>query len=713
MTDTPLHPKVTPQHLERRAVVYLRQSSGRQVRQNLESQRLQYALADRARELGWQQVETIDSDLGASASVGAAQRVGFDRLMGLVALGEVGLVLSRELSRLSRTDKDFCHLLEVCQLFDTLIGDEQQIYDVSLLDDQLVLGIKGTLSVVELKVLKMRMLAGQEEKARRGELVRLLPAGYARDTAGQVVKDPDVRAQEAMALVFAKFRDTWSMRQTFKWFHSQEIELPVYKSRGRRRGIVWQLPTLSFIGNVLRNPFYAGAYYYGRRPTETVLLDGKLVKRTGRVRRPEECRVFIRDHHEGYIDWHTYEENQRMIRRNALNLERDESVAAVRSGQGLLVGLLRCGRCGRKLHVRYWGRRGTAGRYTCKGDYAAGGKYCLAFGGATVDRRFGEEVLRVISPLGMEASLKAIDELSTSDDARRQALERQVEQLDYEAQRAFEQYNEVDPRNRLVAAELERRWNEKLEEVEKARAAVAELARQVRPLSAEDRDTLLALGEHFAAVWSSDHCPMETKKKIVRTVVEEVIADLDEETQRLRFIVHWKGGTHTQFEMDKPRSGAGHKTSMEAVEIIRRMAMRYGDDQIAAVLNRLGHRTGKGKRWNEHRVATARRTYSVAGQRRAAADPEILSLTGAAKYVGVSETTIKRLVASGRLNKEQLVPYAPWEIQRSDLDSEPVRHIIQHLHQTGKLLLEGSHSENQPTLFAENKGLDNARYSEC
>ena len=659
--------------------------------------------------MGFREVEIIDTDLGSSASVGAARRQGFDRLVGSVARGEVGIVLGRELSRLLRTDKDFCRLIEVCQSFDTLIADEAQIYDPRSIDDQLILGIKGTLSVVELKTIRTRMWEGQQAKAQRGELVRLLPAGYVRDTTSEVVKDPDLRVQEAMELIFRKFRDSWSLRQTFKWFHVEGVELPVHKFVSGKRQVVWQLPTQSFVSNVLRNPFYAGAYYYGRRQTEVVFEEGKLKKRTGRVRSPQECRVFIHDHHEGYISWQTYEENQRMIRRNALHLDGDESVAAVREGQGLLVGLLRCGRCGRKLHVRYWGRKGTAGRYACKGDYAAGGRHCLAFGGGMVDRRFAEELLKVISPLGVEASLEALERRSEHRDDRHQALARQIEQLEYEAKRAFEQYDEVDPRHRLVASQLEQRWNAKLEEVAAAREALSQLDAETPAPTPEECEKILALGRNFSEVWHSEHCPMELKKKIVRSVIEEVIANLDEDQQRLHFIIHWKGGTHTELEMDRPRSGAGHKTPLEALEVVRRMAVRYEDDQIASVLNRLEYRTGKGKRWNEHRVATVRRNYSIAGQKRATPDLEILSLGAAAKHCEVSETTLKRLVQSGILSKEQLVPYAPWEIRRADLDADPVKSILERLRSTGRLVLEGGHSENQASLFTENKGVGNAR----
>lgn len=654
MSSETISQKITATHLSRRAVVYLRQSSTRQVRENLESQRLQYKLVDRARGLGWKQVEVIDTDLGASASIGAARRVGFDQLVGAVARGEVGIVLSRELSRLSRTDKDWCHLLEVCQLFDTLIGDEEQVYDVSLMDDQLVLGIKGTLSVVELKVLHLRMRQGQLEKARRGELLFRLPTGYVLDAAGRVVKDPDQRVEEAIALVFRKFRELWTIRQTFAWFREQGIDLPVNEIRGGRLAVVWKPPTLLFINHLLRNPFYAGAYFYGRRPTETVLVEGQLKKRTGRLRAPEQCRIFIREHHEGYIAWATFEENQRMIQRNSTHAPTEESVSTVRAGQGLLAGVLRCGHCGRRFHVRYWGRRGANARYFCKGDYEMGGRYCVSFGGTLVDRRFGQELLAALSPLGVQASLEAIEHLGAVGDERAAARRRQCEQLEYEAARAFEQYNQVDPRHRLVAAELERRWNLKLEELERTRAALAAVDRPARPLHQTERERILDLGERFEEMWFHKSCPVELKKKIVRTAVKEIVATLSENKKTLRFIVHWTGGTHTQFEMAKPQSPFGRQTSIDALDVIRRMAVRYGDNQIAAVLNRLGLVTGKGKRWNQIRVATARRNHSIAGQSRPIPDPDVLNLSQAAKYCGVSNKTIERLVAGGLIPMRQL-----------------------------------------------------------
>src|ERR1700737_4401553 len=333
LTEILYSPKIKPEHLARKAIVYLRQSSDKQVRENKESQRLQYDVAARMRALGWKEVEVIGSDLGSSAAIASARREGFERVLSAVALGEAGIVGSREVSRLSRTDKDWCRLLEVCQVFGTLIADEQQVYDLNYLDDQLVLGIKGTLSVVELKVLRQRLQAGQESKARRGEPFKRLPVGYVLDAMGKVVLHSDQRICEAIQLVFAKFRERWSVRQTFQWFRNHDVELPANPIQGTR--LVWKIPTQSLVRDLLCNPFYAGAYVWGRRPVATVLAEGRLEKRQGATRRAGDCRVFIPDHHVGYIDWATYEENQKMIRRNSVNWQGAEWWAPIRPGQAL------------------------------------------------------------------------------------------------------------------------------------------------------------------------------------------------------------------------------------------------------------------------------------------------------------------------------------------------------------------------------------------
>jgi DNA invertase Pin-like site-specific DNA recombinase len=695
--------KIKEAHLKRKAIVYLRQSSDRQVRDNVESQRLQYAMVEHARYLGWNQVQVIDVDLGRSAAVGAPAREGFERLVAQVSLGEVGIILAYEVSRLSRTDRDWCQLFEICPLLDTLVADDQHIYDLRIPDDQLMLGIKGTISVMELRTIKARLLEGQEEKARRGELVRVLAPGYVKDSEGKVVKDPNVRVQEAIQLVFTKFRATGTMRQTFKWFHDEKITLPTNVCRDGKRELVWHLPTLGFIADMLKNPIYAGAFVYGRRVSQLVVVEGRPVKRTSELRWPEQCRVFLRDHHEGYIDWKTFEENRRMIQRNNIHDEQDEAMTAARAGQGLLVGLLRCGRCGRKLHVRYWGKSGTAARYLCAGDFLSGGKYCLGFGASTVDRRFSETILEVISPLGIAASVQAAQQLSSKGEERKMVVVRQLEQVVYEEQRAAEQFHQVDPRNRLVASELERRWNVKLEEVEAIKKKLMEIEAECQLPSEPEVRRIRELGAHFAEVWGNERCPSDLKKRILRTVIKEVVVSLDDETRTLTFILHWDGGVHTKLQMPKPPSAAGYKTAQEDLEIIRAMAVRYGDDEIARVLAKLGRRTGKGQRWSEQAVYSARHKYGIAGQSRSKQDPEILSLGRAWRYCGVSDMAIKRLVMAGLLKVNRVAPWAPWEIRKSDLDSSPVREILEVLRQTGKLILperEGDKSNRQLSLIS-------------
>src|SRR6516162_3352719 len=376
-------------------------------------------------------------------------------------------------------------------------------------------------------------------------------------------------------------------------------------------------------------------------------------------------------------------------------------MAAILTGQGLLVGLLRCGHCGRKLQVRYWGGRGTHARYLCRGDYADGGQYCIGFGGSSVDRCVGQELLKAISPLGVEASLQALDELSAGGTAQRAALSRKLEQLVYEARKAFEQYDAVDARNRLAASELERRWNAKLEEIEAVKQRLSSLETEHSSLSPEEEIRIRSTGDHFAGVWQSNHCPPTLKKMIFRTAIEEIIVSTDQDKKSLELVIHWKGGAHTQRAMERPRSASETATPVEALEIIRPMAVRYGDDQIDSVLNRRGYSTGKGKRWNQTRVATARRNHSIAGQRRALPDPERVSLSQAARISGVSHRTIEQLVEAGLLKGEQVTPRAPWEIRRSNLATEPIRRIVHCLQRTATLILQGGFTEDQLALFTE------------
>ena len=371
----------------------------------------------------------------------------------------------------------------------------------------------------------------------------------------------------------------------------------------------------------------------------------------------------------------------------------------VRSGQGLLTGLLRCARCGRKLHIRYWGKHGTAARYLCSGDFETGGRYCLGFGGARVDQRLSEVILKALSIYGLKASMAAIAQSRSEGSEQRGALERQLQHARYEAERAFVQYDQTDPRNRLVADVLEERWNVKLAEQQRIEQALSDL-NDARPvLTPANEASLLALGEDFASVWQSDACPMTLKKRIARTLIREIVVDVVD-NHELNMIIHWHGGCHSAFRMPKPLSGAiAHKTALEDLELIKTMARRYGDDEIARVLSKLGRRTGKGNRWSQDRVATVRRKYNIAALVAGELDPDILNLAQATQYTRVSDTTLMRLIKAKLLKAEQVAPYAPLEIKRTDLDSEPVASILEHLRTTGRLLLNGGPSVEQRSLF--------------
>jgi DNA invertase Pin-like site-specific DNA recombinase len=691
------NPLIQNLHLSRQAIVYLRQSSFAQVTHNRESLDLQYQLTERAQALGWTNPFIIDEDLGISAS-GSAARPGFQKMLKAVAAGEVGVIFSREASRLSRNDRDWCQLLEICRICDTLIGDESALYDTACADDQLVLGIKATLSVAELNVMRTRLIQGQENKAARGELYKRIGPGYVCLDGKHLVKDPDQRVQDAITLVLSQFCEMSSVRQLMLWFHEQKIELPLGKVGAQKKTQVWQLPKYTYLKYLLQNPLYAGAYYYGRTGTEKVVDSTLGIKVRHIARKAEDSRIFIKDHHEPYITWQEYEKNQQMIQRNNQRIAKtNDTVSGIRGGQGLLTGLLRCGHCGRRLHIRYWGAQGTASRYLCKGDYDSGGEYCLGFGGGTVDKRFSQEILKLITPYTFEASLIALEKATHQDEQRRQVLDRKLQQKSYEATRAFEQYNEVDPRNRLVAEVLEKRWNDTLAEVDTIQKESDQIGESTR-LSSAEKQAILDCAEDFETLWESPSVCQKTRKKIMRLLLKDIIVTLDKETQRLNFTLHWEGGSHTCFEMDKPHSGAKQrKTREEDLSIIQQMAPRYQDEDIARVLGKLGRRTGAGLRWNATRVKGIRSRYHI--RKTNAVDNDILTLGQAEKYTGVSDTALLKLIKHEFIQADQIVPYAPLEIKRAQLDADPVKSIIEHLKSTGKLVLDGMPLDKQPTLF--------------
>jgi DNA invertase Pin-like site-specific DNA recombinase/uncharacterized protein YndB with AHSA1/START domain len=662
--------KIRPEHLARPAFVYVRQSTVDQVRHHQESRRRQYDLAAHARALGWQEVVVLDEDLGKSGTT-TVGRTGFQRLVAEVSLGRAGAVISLEVSRLARNNRDWHQLLELCGLTNTIIVDAEGIYDPRHLNDRLLLGLKGTISEAELGWLRQRAYEGLLAKARRGELLLSLPVGYVHASDGRIEKHPDQRVQAALRLVFDQFAALGSARQVVLWFRQEQIPLPALVPEapwGER--VTWRLPIYNTILSVLRNPVYAGAYAFGRTGTRTRILDGAAHTTRGHRRPRAEWLVLLPDHHPGYIAWETYERNHQLLANNA-QMSGLMVQGAARTGPSLAAGLLRCGRCGRRLHVAY---SGAVARYTCR-QHAAGG--CgLAFGGLRVEAALEREVLRVLTPGAIEAALTHADAVEDDTTATRRALELELREARYEAERAQRQYDAVEPEHRLVATTLEQRWNVALARVATLEQRVAIMVTTPTRPAASDRATLLALAQEFPTVWTHPATDGRTKKRLVRFLIEEIVVT-QRDPRALELLIHWKGGKHTRLSVPRNRTGQHRRcTDRAVVDVVRDLARRVPDAQIARLLNRLGYRTGAGNTWTQQRVVSLRHAHDIPVYT-PGADRIALTIGQAADQLGVSTTTVRKLIVSGQLPATQPVPYAPWAIQPDDLNTAGVQRVVQ------------------------------------
>ena len=668
--------KITPEHLARGAYVYVRQSSPDQLINNPESRRRQYALETRARSLGWEQVIVIDDDLGHSG--GGQARPGFERLLAAICAGTAGAVLAIEVSRLARNGRDWHTLLEFCAVVGTLILDEDGVYDPRLVNDRLLLGMKGTFSELELSLLRQRSQEALRLKAARGDLHTTIAIGYRRGADDRLEKDPDQRIREALALVFRKFKEIGSVRQLAIWLRQEHIDLPTVTYGLQGRVVLWRPPRYNTVHRLLTNPIYAGAYVFGRTGSRVRLEGGRKVIIRGVVRRRDEWEVLIRDHHEGYISWEEYERNQRTIAGNA-NMKGEMVPGSVRNGAGLLVGLLRCGHCGRKLKVLHQGRRGT--RYVCNdaGVNHATRSKCISFGNMRIDAAVSAEVVRVISPLAVEAALQVIADHEGATAERLRQSELALEQARYEAAYACRQYDAVDPDNRLVAGELERRWNERLAAVARLKDETRRLREeQPEALSDDERSALLALADDLPRLWNHPAASAEIRKRILRAVLKETVVTVEPEC--LRLMLHWQGGEHTRLQAVKNRSGQNRwKTDATTEQLIREFARMVPDHTIAAVLNRLGIRSAKGHTWTQLRVRNFRAEHRIAiyreGER---AERRELILREAASRLGVSKMTVIRLIRDRLLPARQVCAGAPYVIREDDLDRPAVRRAVEY-----------------------------------
>jgi DNA invertase Pin-like site-specific DNA recombinase len=676
------HPKITANHLDRRAVVYVRQSTLTQLTHNHESQRRQYGLADYARSLGFRNVDTIDEDLGRSGS-GLVERPGFGRLVAMVCSGEVGAVLCIEASRLARNGRDWHHLIELCGLAGTLVVDPEGIYDPRSMNDRLLLGLKGTMSEFELNLLRERSVQAILQKAQRGALRYCLPIGLCWTRSGKIELDPDRRVQAAIRSVFAKFVELGSARQVLLWFRQERVTLPRHRGVGVDQDVAWGLPIYGGIIKLLQNPLYAGAYAYGKTEGRIKMSNGRASKTAGHRKPQEQWTALIQDHHPGYLSWEQYLRNQVTLAENA-HMKPKMSRSAARGGHSLLAGLLRCRRCGRMLHVGYSGRGGTVPRYFCRGAHLNHGEErCLSVGGLRVDAAVSGEILRVVEPIAIESALHASELQEQQTQQRREALRLELEQARYEARLAERRYEAMDPENRLVAAELEGRWNLSLQRVRELEQTYA-LDEQLPKRPVPTRERLLELALEFPRIWHSTATDKRLKQRIAHILLREVTLDVDDAKAEIEITLHWIGGRHSQLRVSKAKTGQHRFTTCsDATEVVRAMAGRFSDQVIASTLNRLRLKTGHGLTWIESRVRSLRSTHDLPKYDAASRDQSLLTLQVTAARLDISITAVRHLIEDGIITGTQVVPCAPWLLPAEQLDDPKVRAAVSMI-QSGK-----------------------------
>jgi len=662
--------KITADHLRRCAVVYVRQSSTTQVEHNRESTARQYQLADRAMTLGWRrdQVRVIDEDLGISGS-GLAERTGFARMTAEVALGQVGIVLGLEVSRLARNNADWYRLLDLCGLTHTLIGDADGIYHPGLFNDLLVLGLKGTMSEAELHVLRARLLGGIRNKAARGELHRGLPVGLVRGEAdGEVLLHPDESVRAAIRAVFERFAELGSARRVWLWFRSQGLRFPLHSNTIPE--VRWVAPTYTKVHQVLTNPFYAGVYVYGRTQQTCYLDEGGRLRKRIKLRPRAEWPVHIRDHHVGYIDWETFEANQKRLGQN-IRPQPHHSGGAVREGAALLQGIAVCGHCGRRLAVHYTGRSSAPG-YHCAGKNIVNGRgeYCLNVGGVQIDAAVAEAFLAALAPAGLEASLHAIEQFEADHQTTLMQFRRDVERARYNAQRAERRYRAVDPENRLVARGLEAEWESALQELKTAEDELSKREHsRPRSLTREERDSILALGKDLKCVWSASTTTDRDRKELLRTLLDDVTLKVERENYNAHLTLRWRGGLFTEIDVPLPRSHpAPIRTADDTIDLVRRLAAHYPDTVIAGILNRQGRTTATGLSFTANRVSSLRTHWEIPcfEPKQQTQDGECMTIEKAARALGLAPSTLHRWLNDGFIAGEQVTPGAPWRIRVGD-----------------------------------------------
>lgn len=687
--------KLRPDHLDRIAVIYVRQSTLLQVRENIGSTARQYDLVRRATDLGWTraQIQVVDQDQGQSGS-SSVGRDGFQWLVAEVGLGHVGAVLSLEVSRLARSCSDWYRLLEICALTDTLVIDDEAIYDPGSHNDRLLLGFKGTMSEAELHWLHQRLQGGKRAKAEQGQLRFRLPIGLVYDPVGKIVLDPDEAVQEAVRLVFTLFEQFGSALAVVSHFAQQQLRFPTRWWGGKRADeLIWDRLTHERVLNILHSPLYAGAYVYGRTKFRRHALPGEEPRIKGRTRRvnQEDWPVVHLDAHPGYISWEQFLRNQRQLDDNR-TWRAEEHRGAVREGPSLLQGIVLCGSCGRRMSIRYQ-RNGSLLMYECHQIHTQlAGKTCQTMRGDRIDEAVVHCFLEAIEPAHLEVALSALDQLEARARQVDQQWQRQIERAQYEADLACRRYRAVDPENRLVARSLEREWNEKLAQVEQLQREYAIVPKQAAlSLSATQREQIRKLADDLPALWHAPTTTFAERKQLLRWLIKDVT--LSKRGNVIDIAIRWQTEALTHLAIPRHKnSWEMRQTSQQVVSRVRELAPTHTDTQIAAVLNEEGEVAGMGGALTPSKVEWIRYAYGIPLDcpERPSASPTgqrgdgRYSAQAAAELLNVNVSTIADWCKTGILEFVQSTAHGPRWITLTpeiiELLRKPVRRTWKQRH---------------------------------
>jgi DNA invertase Pin-like site-specific DNA recombinase len=692
-----MNPQITEHHRSKAAYVYVRQSTLAQVRHHQESTERQYALREKALELGWSEpaIRILDRDLGMSGAQ-TTGREDFKTLVAEVSMGQVGAVFALEVSRLARSNLDWHRLLELCALTGTLVIDEDGCYNPADFNDGLLLGLKGTMAQAELHFLRARLLGGKLNKAKKGELRFPLPVGFCFDEESRIILDPDEEVRGAVGLVFRLFRETGTAFAVMQQFAESALRFPKRSYGGAWDGkIIWGRLTHSRVLGLLKNPSYAGRYVFGRyQYRREINPSGEVHKRMHAVAMAD-WRVSLPEHHEGYITWEEFLTNQECLEKNRTNGEEMVLSGPAREGLALLQGLLLCGHCGRALTMRYTGNGGIYPCYQCNWLRREGlaSKDCMSFRCDLLDAAIAQEVLEALQPAELELALAALQELEARDQTIWRQWQRRLERAEYEAALAERRYQEVDPSQRLVAATLERRWNAALLQWEELKKQATECQRQqARVATPEQKAKVLALARNLPRLWNAPTTQAKDRKRMLRLLIKDITVEKPSAHKQLFVHIRWQGGACSDLTLQLPPNRADRvRYPAAVVNGVRDLARRLSDEEIADNLNREGQVSALGKPFTASMIQWIRYRYQI--PKATLIHPEELTVPQVAERFGVSPHVVYYWIDRGVIHARRLNTGAPYWITLNETDDQTLRDWVRkscRIHTVSSTQREGS-----------------------